>query len=1179
MKIRPRNIPKFQTGNNIWYSKIVDYDPTRYIPIYDTSRLVDGDMSDTKLTPWKSNISGYDQGRYQPTSGYGAFGENKGHYNYTLGVEGQDYYKKFGEDLLDTNGNFTPTGEAWARAVDALLPPGSRASFYDNNNKIRGTWTTQYNDAHGRSAKTYNTLRDYVNAVRNDQILGARHNVFLKKGKRYFYTDNEGNKHWVDPEVAKNYTVSKNPIEQGWEGTTYWDDYELTGPGGTPNPDGSNPDNQTDPTKSRIPVGHTERPNYLANLSDRLKERLPGLLATGRLAGSLWNNSRVYGEALKGIKPSLKQTYYTHRQVVGDEATKQGFYRRAAEGQTKAARPFTSDADRQMAYQFEAKRIGDELRAQGDLADNQEIRRTSDESNQHQWANTQRATEVANANIESLNRANAEKHNLLAQKHSANWTSWDNYLKGIEYRARQRQAEDRAYDDQIWMLEHQYDLENDPELLTLKKEASDAFDKKSPDAQEKLLKFKQKQKEKYVEFLKLQRDRRANQPIYFGEKGFKVKRTRKDDLLYKSTRDAVEHFRKMSKMSSDALNRPPVKIEKLTSHPKGTSRKYQQGGVAPFTIYTPVALGGETTTTSNAGLPADITSKSKSSEGKDKNEVLDMIKDLFKSIAGKGLHSDVNDLYLSMSNFLAKSAAFGTSMTTEDIASMYLKQLNQVNMIERYKAQYDQAAEEAAKNDALREFAVTTSGKYVVQSSDGEIHEKGLNEIKRGEDILLTNEHLLKLRDLSPEYKFDTRLPSIVLNGIGISKVQEYIKGTLLPSIKSNSSKDERFVKASQGIAALESAPEGDYKQTITNKNNLQQAQYALNYIKSALPQNMQSVLKLHAAMQGTDINTLLATYISSQTEVDTSTEYTPYTGKAAKDANGNSGDADSTNSAGLAFVLGQGPRQVIEFNTGTSNAIKAVGIKGVLQTSSQENLGQGATLKDATKSQQGGYLKWGEATFGGSRLNSSAYDHIILNDSTIMGVDLPYKTNIQGNDVPNFQMLRNMEQAEDEIRKLGIQDNDYAKINEIYQKHELPPKYNQNGQLNSQSYKRFAALQVTLDQSSLQDSSSILSDEVARAGDIERKLYEQIVKKSTQDKNYELSNGYLWGIIGKEELYKGTIFVPYDEDVAFAALSSGKPFKQDLPNNSSKVQLMQHAPAVLNYKAPDKTLSQIKNN
>jgi len=43
-----------------------------------------------------------------------------------------------------------------------------------------------------------------------------------------------------------------------------------------------------------------------------------------------------------------------------------------------------------MAYNMEARRVGNELRAQGDLADNQEIRRTSDESNQHQWQNIAR---------------------------------------------------------------------------------------------------------------------------------------------------------------------------------------------------------------------------------------------------------------------------------------------------------------------------------------------------------------------------------------------------------------------------------------------------------------------------------------------------------------------------------------------------------------------------------------------------------------------------------------------------------------------------------------------------------------------------------------------------------------------------------------------------------------------
>jgi hypothetical protein len=62
----------------------------------------------------------------------------------------------------------------------------------------------------------------------------------------------------------------------------------------------------------------------------------------------------------------------------------------------------------------EARRVGDELRAQGDLADNQRIRETSEQASQHADANRQRATEVANANIASINQANALRHNLLA---------------------------------------------------------------------------------------------------------------------------------------------------------------------------------------------------------------------------------------------------------------------------------------------------------------------------------------------------------------------------------------------------------------------------------------------------------------------------------------------------------------------------------------------------------------------------------------------------------------------------------------------------------------------------------------------------------------------------------------------------------------------------------------------
>jgi hypothetical protein len=62
----------------------------------------------------------------------------------------------------------------------------------------------------------------------------------------------------------------------------------------------------------------------------------------------------------------------------------------------------------------EAKRVGDELRAQGDLADNQRIRETSAESAAHTDANTERDTAVANSNLTELIKAKAAKHQLTA---------------------------------------------------------------------------------------------------------------------------------------------------------------------------------------------------------------------------------------------------------------------------------------------------------------------------------------------------------------------------------------------------------------------------------------------------------------------------------------------------------------------------------------------------------------------------------------------------------------------------------------------------------------------------------------------------------------------------------------------------------------------------------------------
>jgi hypothetical protein len=55
---------------------------------------------------------------------------------------------------------------------------------------------------------------------------------------------------------------------------------------------------------------------------------------------------------------------------------------------------------------------------------------------------------------------------------------------------------------------------------------------------------------------------------YFAKDGLKFTFKRKDDLLYKVSRDAVDHYRKMVKLTNDATVRTLSKPIKLVSHPK-----------------------------------------------------------------------------------------------------------------------------------------------------------------------------------------------------------------------------------------------------------------------------------------------------------------------------------------------------------------------------------------------------------------------------------------------------------------------------------------------------------------------------------------------------------------------------------------------------------------------------------
>lgn len=409
----PDILPKKAKAED-WYSRLFDFDLSNYTYQYDTNELVNADILSKDRKPWISDTSGNIPGNYKPTKEPSA--------GYTKGIEDSEYYKKFGESLLNQDGTFTDIGKAWALATDKLLPSNSPATFFNEKGDLRKSWTI--------GNTTYNSLAEYLNHVRNDQKLGARHNVFLNTGTRYFYKDKEGNIHWVDPEQAKNYNISEKSTDTLKDGIL-WKDYELTGTKN--NTDVKKPTEETSITPKENTI-KTKKPGVL----DFVAGITPSLIGAGRLLSSLRTNNKVAETIRKSLNPVLKDTYELYSPITGAFSEMQLRNNQAADVRRQTSRPFTSDASLQLAGMLEANRRATDLERQGFLADDAEIKRTKAEALKRQEDNAARRSEVANFNRASINQINRELAQLKAAKLKQNWQSLDNFLSGLESRTRQR---------------------------------------------------------------------------------------------------------------------------------------------------------------------------------------------------------------------------------------------------------------------------------------------------------------------------------------------------------------------------------------------------------------------------------------------------------------------------------------------------------------------------------------------------------------------------------------------------------------------------------------------------------------------------------------------------------------------------------------------------------------------
>ena len=419
-------------------------------------------------TPYRINEKGeYEEGgysipgvginnnRYKSDPNYSDF--SKEGRERAAAIENTESYKKQTRDILEGYNTYMNATDKstqtrgnnafinYTRGYDAKQT-NPELRFWDGDN-LRTEWTASGNDYYGQPGQKIVGADKRITHLRTDNIIGGGHDNYRASGKRYFYKDENGTIHWVDPKDAESGKYTMKEGVKTTEGDTDWTDYELIGA----TPDTSKQGNGSAINLTQQPES---KPNWFQQNGLKLAQDIaPLAVGTGRLFDSLRTNNKVADVIRRSIKPVLKDTYELYSPVTGAFSEMQLRNRQAADIRRQAAQPYTSDASLNAARSLDANRQATDLQYQGFLADDKEILRTKQEALKRQEDNTARRTDTANFNRASINQADRELAQIEAGRLKNNWQSRDNFLSGIESDLRYRNAQ-RDYDRRVELAEN-----------------------------------------------------------------------------------------------------------------------------------------------------------------------------------------------------------------------------------------------------------------------------------------------------------------------------------------------------------------------------------------------------------------------------------------------------------------------------------------------------------------------------------------------------------------------------------------------------------------------------------------------------------------------------------------------------------------------------------------------------
>ena len=546
--------------------------------------------------------------------------------------------------------------------------------------------------------------------------------------------------------------------------------------------------------------------------------------------------------------------------------------------------------------------------------------------------------------------------------------------------------------------------------------------------------------------------------------------------------------------------------------------------------------------------------RSSKEDNSDKKELTE--KDFFSMLKDiDGLPNDMRDIVSElMATFQLKNL---TGIDIDDLANTYLSSLYKIRVAAQNKKRYDAVLDNAGKNGALYEPAITPSGELIAQNEDG-IQQISVQEYLQNKEEyqgrLLTVSQLANLRAYDPTLAYDNSIFSIIDNGVGFESFQALLKQALTDIGSTQVSRDGLFSYEGQAAKALELLQtlsqedkaqllgsvigEGQYQYQVKDENQVNQISSLLDYIISTFPERAKiwASLKTGKADSEEATRTLVAKYLVAGANIkhDLSITYKePNKEKTSSEKTGKAVGSETELNTAAKWALGFGNSETIVINPGTSLSRMVNSITMPLVKANGDPLGANSTLQQATEGQYGAILDLTNVTMGMNRIDPAFFNQVVLQDGKISSIDFPCRI-VGGRVVPDLSKATTAKKVKaDQILKAkGIDvhnqesiKKNYGIINQVYQQLGLPAAYNSDGSLDSNTWRRFGVINASTDGRVLGEDA--ITEGLSEITD-DYKVDNIVSIMQANNKDYTFSHSWF----GSDTLYQGTIWIPVKPEI-----------------------------------------------